>query len=109
VRRTSSGPCVPREAHALTLFRALQNGEGRRYSATTFPNDPYRGCERTIRMARAVGWIADESEDTYGVLDVLDTNGDIVADYAIPNSHAFAALKKKLGLVVEPAEDERAG
>lgn len=95
---------VPTEAHALTLFRILPNGEGRTYSATTFPKDPYGGCERTIRMARAVGWIAARSGDSYGLLEVLDVNGDILADFDIPTARAFAGLKKQLKIVVEEIE-----
>jgi hypothetical protein len=52
------------EAHALTLFRALANGTGRAYTAVTFPQDPWQGCERTIRMGRAVGWVKDPGDMT---------------------------------------------
>lgn len=69
-----------------------------RYSATTFPRDPFQGCERFIRMARAVGWIGEEYADCYGVLDVLDANADIVADFSIPTARAFQAIKKKLNI-----------
>jgi hypothetical protein len=93
---------VPAQAHGLTLFRILPNGEGRTYTATTFPLAPYQGCERMVRMARSVGWIA-ESDDSYGLLEVLDENGDILADYDIPTARAFAALKKKLNVVIEEA------
>lgn len=95
---------VPAEAHALTLFRILPNGEGRRYSATTFPNGPYQGCERTVRMARAVGWIAEDGGESYGLLEVIDANGDILADFDIPTARAFAQVKKHLNIVVEEVE-----
>jgi hypothetical protein len=91
-------------AHALTLFRVLPNGEGRCYTATTFPRSPLAGCERLVGMARKVGWIAD-CDDSYGLLEVLDENGDILADYDIPNARAFSALKKKLNIVVEEREE----
>lgn len=95
------GSRVPANAHALSMFRVLPNGDGRRYSAVTFPQGPYAGCERMIRMARKLGWIGEEYADAYGVLDVLNDSGDIVADYPIPDARAFRALKKKLALVVE--------
>jgi hypothetical protein len=94
---------VPPEAHALTLFRILPNGECRTYSATTFPRAPYQGCERMVRMARAVGAIS-ESGESYGLLEVLDENGDILADFDIPTAAEFAWLKKKLNIVVEEVE-----
>jgi hypothetical protein len=97
---------VPPEAHALTLFRILPNGEGRRYSATTFPRDPYQGCDRMVRTARAVGWITDTGGgESYGLLEVLDEDGDIIWDYDIPTAAAFAAIKKKLNIVVEEVEE----
>jgi hypothetical protein len=98
-----SAATIPAEAHALTLFRILPNGEGRCYTATTFPLDPYQGCERTVRMARAVGWIK-ESGESYGLLEVLDEHGDILTDFDIPTAAAFAAIKKKLNIVVEEIE-----
>jgi hypothetical protein len=92
------------ESHALTLFRVLPNGEGRAYTAVTFPRDPFAGCERTIRQARACGFIATDAD--YGVLDVLNEQGDIVADYAV-TARGFRWLKRRLGLVVAASgEDE---
>jgi len=100
-------PAVSNDAHALSLFRALQNGEPRAYSATTFPRDPYQGCERMVRMARAFGYLVAPHADCYGVLDVLNADGDIVQDYAVTSAAAFAWLKKKLRIVVESIEDEQ--
>lgn len=91
-------------AHALTVFRALKNGEGRRYTAVTFPQDPWCGCERMLRMFRAVGWIGSEGEP-YAVLDVLNEAGDIVQDFPIPNAQAFQRIKRKLNLAVERDDD----
>ena len=92
---------VDRRAHALTLFRILPGGEGRAYTAVTFRRDPWRGCERTIRMGLKVGWLADPSADGYGVLDVLDKDADIVQDFTVTTAHAFQQLKGRLGLRVE--------
>lgn len=97
--RRESG--VALDAHALTVFRVLGSGEGRAYTATTFPTDPWAGCEHFIRMCRAVGWIRPSTEDGYGVLDVLNENGDIVQDFAIVDNRAFQQIKRRLHLRVE--------
>ncbi len=101
---TATRTSVPPEAHALTIFRAGNNGDGISYSAVTFPKDPYAGCERSVRMFQAVGYISDSFAVQYAVLDVLDKEGDIIADFTIPDAHGFQGIKKKLGLVVEPIE-----
>lgn len=93
-------------AHALRPFRVLPNGEGRTYSATTFPKNPWRGCSRFIRMCEAVGWVGGGAVEPYGVLDVLDINHDIVQDFAIPNARAFQQIKRRLDAAVEPALDK---
>lgn len=90
-------------AHALTVFRIVK-GEGRAYTATTFPQDPWQGCERFVRMARKVGWLCPPSE-SYAVLDVLNEDGDIVQDFGIRDARAFQQIKRRLDLRVE-AEDE---
>lgn len=93
-------------AHALTLFRGLPNGEGRAYTATTFPRDPWQGCERTIRTAMRVGRLTERvTAASYGVLDVLDQEGDIVQDYGVPDSISFSWLKRRLDLRVEAEPD----
>lgn len=86
-------------AHALTIFRGLSNGDGRVYTATTFPKDPWAGCEHFIRMCRAVGWVTDE-KDGYGVLDVLNQDGDIVQEFMIPDALAFRQIKSRLHIAV---------
>ena len=93
------------EVVALTLFRCLPNGEGRNYTATTFPADPWRGCSRFVRMCQAVGWVRESTagDDCYGVLDALDQDGSIVQDWSVPTAAAFRGIKKKLSLCVEGA------
>ena len=98
-------PAVDPRAVALAAFRVLPNGEGREYTATTFPCDPWQGCERMIRMAREVGFVtASKAVDGYAVLDVLDKDGDVIQDYAIPTARAFQWFKRKLHWVVVPEE-----
>lgn len=99
-------------AHALTLFRCLPNGQGRSYTATTFPQDPWAGCEHTIRTAYKLGYVdPSDSEryilgDGYGVLDVLDANGDIVQDFMVRTADAFQWLKRRLDLRVETTDGD---
>lgn len=92
-------------AHALGAFRVLPDGEGRRYSATTFPVDPWQGCERMIRTARAIGCIGQPG-DSYAVIDVLDAQGSIVQDFGVPTAKAFRWWKRKLNLTVDPETPE---
>ena len=84
----------------MSLFRILPNGKGRSYSAVRFCRG-YLGACRTLRQFQAVGWIG---AGDYGVLDLLDAQGDIVVDYPIPTSQAFQRIKQKLRLVVEGSE-----
>lgn len=96
----SSTDILSTKAHALRLFRVLPNGEARSYTATTFPRNPYQGCERFVRMCCAFGYLAGADSDSYGVLDVLNVDGDIIGDYGVPTARAFAWIKKKLGMAV---------
>jgi hypothetical protein len=93
---------VHEKAHALTAFRELPNGAGRQYTATTFPEDPWQGCERFIRTGLKLGLLKDPGDgDSYAVLDVLDEDWSIVQDFAVPDAHAFRWVKRKLGLRVD--------
>jgi len=96
---------LPETAHALTLFRALPDGRGRQYTATTFPANPRRGCERFIRRALShVGrWPMNEP---YAVLDVLNAEGDVIADFPISDAASFRWVKQRLSLRVETTDGE---
>jgi hypothetical protein len=99
----TTGRRIPKpveSARALTAFRVLPNGEGRQYSATTFPRDPWQGCERMIRTGFKLGFLL-EGNDGYAVLDVLDEDGDIVQDFTIRDARAFQYFKRKLHWRVE--------
>ena len=89
----------------MSAFRVLPNGDGRSYTATTFPRDPYAGCERFIRTCRVLGYIVPDGSH-YAVLDVLDDTGDIVQDFLIRDADAFRYIKRKLGLRVEAEKAE---
>lgn len=55
----ATGTPLDSRAHALTVFRAVTETEARHHTATTFPRNPYQGCERMIRMAWAVGYLTE--------------------------------------------------
>jgi hypothetical protein len=97
----------PAAATGLSAIRALPpNGAMRQYSAVEFDRG-WAGVEHFIRTLRAVGYIKPSSAaPSYAVLDVLDTDGDIIFDYDIPTAVAFRFIKRKLQLRVE-SEDGR--
>lgn len=68
------------EAYALRPVRRV--GEFLRvYEATTFPKDPWAGCELYLRRCEATGYLKD---DGAGILvDVLTKDHDIVQDYPL--------------------------
>jgi hypothetical protein len=75
--------------------------EARQYTATTFPRDPYQGCERMIRMAQAVGYLTEATSGAphpYAVLDVLAEDGDIVQDFLIPHARAWGTRPSAIGV-----------
>jgi len=63
--------------------------------------DPHAGCERFLHLARF--WLTS-NEDGYGVLDVLDENGDIVQDFMIADAAGFRQIKHRLHLKVNAVE-----
>jgi hypothetical protein len=61
------------------------------------------GVEHFVRTCWALGFIKPSSaEPSYGVLDVLDSGGDIIGDYDIPDADAWRYIYRKLGLRVVP-------
>jgi hypothetical protein len=96
----------PAGAVGLSAIRILPDGSMRQYTGVEFTRG-WAGVERFIRTLRAFGFVApSSSEPSYGVLDVLDTEGDIIGDYDIPHAQAFRFIYRKLQLRVEqvPAE-----
>jgi len=101
----ATGSPVVATAVALSAFRVLPNGEGRVYTATTFPGNPLAGCERFVRTCRVLGYLVPDGPH-YAVLDVLDATGDIVQDFLIRDAAAFRYIKRKLRLRVEAEKAE---
>ena len=96
-------PAPPPGAVALGAMRPLSNGVGRYYTPVTFPENPWQGCERMIRMGVACGLLAECQRPCgcYAVLDVLNEDGDIIQDFCIPSAHAFRWFYRMLHWRVE--------
>jgi len=57
------------------------------------PTEKYRAVEQLFRQA---GISREPQEGDYGVLDAYDEEGDIIADYGIPDRNTFQFLYRKL-------------
>jgi len=71
---------LDQRAVALRPVRALKDGF-RYYEATTFPENPWQGCEMYLRRCAAFGMLKEDGGHI--VLDVLDKNGDVVQDFPL--------------------------
>lgn len=71
---------VPKTAHALRPMRIGRDEHPVHYTATTFPKNPYSGCEVTIRRMECFGYLKRCDGPLQGewFLDVLDADGDIL-------------------------------
>lgn len=99
-------PSLANEAVALRPYRVFQRANkevSRTYEGTTFPADPYQGCELVLRRCAAFGGMVGDSEREYAVVDVLDAAGDIVQEYRV-NGHGFRYLRRVLRFKVETDE-----
>ena len=85
------------DAFALRPVRAVDNGF-RYYTATTFPNNPWSGCEMYLRRLLRFGSLG--VEDGTLVIDVLNENGDILQDFTVSRK-GFEYLRRQLGFRVE--------
>lgn len=84
-RKTTLNPypisaVLPKSAHALRPLKILKSGDGRHYTAHTFPKGGYEGCELTLRRCEAFGYLVPQPGSLVGDLfiDVLDIEGDIL-------------------------------
>jgi hypothetical protein len=102
----------PATAVGVSAIRGLPNGAMRQYTEVYFTRG-WSGVEHLIRTLRACGLIRPPATatDGYAVLDILDDDGDIVADYDLPTRRAFAYVYRTLHLRVVTGiaeeEDER--
>lgn len=99
----SGAPALQPAAVALSAIRPLPSGSFHQYTAATFPQNPWQGCEHMIRMARACGFVTTCSGvcDCYAVLDVLDDDGDVIQDFCITTPRAFRWFYRKLHWRIE--------
>jgi len=71
---------LPKTAHALRPMRIDRDEDPVHYEATTFPRDPYKGCELVIRRMECFGMLTKRAGPLQGAwfLDVLDVEADIL-------------------------------
>lgn len=86
------------DAFALRPVRVLKNGSIRYYEGTTFPGNPWSGCEMYLRRLMFFGALG--VEDTSIVIDVLNEEGDILQDFTV-STRGFEYLRRQLGFRVE--------
>lgn len=102
----ASGLCSPpANAVGLSAMRPVR-GVARNYIGVEFTRG-WNGVEHFVRMLMKVGFISPSSSaPSYAVLDVLDADGDIIGDYAVPHARAFRFIYRKLGLRVERVPED---
>ncbi len=83
---------IAKEAFALRPVRVVDEVEVH-YTATTFPGNPYSGCEITIRRCEAFGHLKSAHPDLW--VDVLDEDGDILQEVPI-SRRGFEYLRRVL-------------
>ena len=81
---------------ALRPMRLIGD-ELREYTATTFPADPWAGCNMCLRHLSAFGMVQEGSDL---LIDVLDENWDIIQDVGVTRE-GFEYLRRKLKFKVE--------
>lgn len=79
---------------------AMYNGTG----IDGTPAQKYRAVEQLFRQA----FITRGAQDgDYAVLDAYDEEGDIIADYGIPDRNTFKSLYRKLNWQTSRLKEER--
>lgn len=82
----------------LGAFRPVGDHDGRLYGAVGFRSSTQRGrhlaVEQLCRMALTLKPRYEPGD--YAILDGYDDEGDIVADYGIPDKRTFDYLYRKL-------------
>lgn len=86
-------------AFALRPVRMMvKQNRFRFYSAITFLQDPWKGCELYLRRCKAFGYLA--ADGTGLTIDVLNKDGDIIQDFTVTRA-GFDYLRQKLKFIVE--------
>lgn len=71
---------VPEDAFSLQPVRYINEDELRYYTATTFPSNPRGGCQVWLSRCRIAGGIVETLAEAAGICDILNRDGDIIAD-----------------------------
>lgn len=86
-------------AFALRPVRtSVRENKFRFYSAITFPNGSWNGCELYLRRCKAFGYLKDDGSNP--VIDVLNQASDIIQELCITRA-GFEYLRQQLKFVVE--------
>lgn len=85
------------DAHALRPVRIIGDAL-RLYEGTTFPRDPWDGCQLYVRRLQALGHL--KGDGTGILLDVLAATGDIVQDFPLSRP-GLTYLRRQLRFRVE--------
>jgi len=102
---------VPLHAHALRPMLIDGHERPLHYTGTTFPANPYAGCELTIRRMECFGYLLPTApgslEGSYFV-DVLDSQGDILETLAVTRQ-GFEYLRRVLRFRRETSDGPHVG
>lgn len=63
------------------------------YEGTTFPRNPYGGCNLYLRRCHAFGYLEADAGNL--IVDVLNADGDIIQDFPITRK-GFEYLRRTL-------------
>ena len=85
-------PNLDPRAYAIRPVRVIAD-RFRYYEAVTFPGKAWAGCEMWLRRLQATGGLEDDG--SHIVLDVLDTNDDVIQDFPITRA-GFEYLRRSL-------------
>lgn len=90
---------LPPGTHALRPVRIdRKNDCFINYTATTFPGNPFAGCELYMRRAAIGGKVGCDQSDL--MIDFLDKDGDILGEVSIDRK-AFEYLHRTLKFRVD--------
>lgn len=85
----SATDVVPAETHTVGALLICDHDQPVMFSATLESTGP-RAVSAAVQHGLDIGWLlAKPGPISEGVLDILAENGDIVADFDIPNPWAF--------------------
>lgn len=89
---------LPKTAYALRPMRIGRDENPIHYEATTFPQDPYKGCALQIRRMECFSMLAKRDGPLKGTwfLDVLDEQGDILDTLEVIDQRGVKYMRRTL-------------